>query len=207
MKYVKCNTEFNIILDSCGSWYSWGLLECRWCWQLHAYKIWKNWFFPKEVIEDKNILLITTNNEMTINDNKEVLVNKDAWNSNNKLVWPYSWYKSIKTKNCLFIWDYAWADILEWENIVIIWDNIRSLDQKDNKNALFLTDRVAIWTKLFWKDINLKDVLYEYISKEYPIEEDIVEKILQDWIWTHWEQRAIYWREAEKLLKKHLSSK
>lgn len=46
-------------------------------------------------------------------------------------------------------------------------------------------------------------------SRDNPVKEspseDIVEKIVQEWIWTHWENRAIYWREMEKILKKFLS--
>lgn len=57
MKCKKCDTEFNAVMASCGTGYSWNLYKCPNCEQLHA-KALTFGFLPKEVLQDKKIVII-----------------------------------------------------------------------------------------------------------------------------------------------------
>jgi len=57
MRCKKCKKEFNAILSSCGTGYSWGLYRCPYCKQLHA-KAYQNGFIPKEVLKDEKIIVL-----------------------------------------------------------------------------------------------------------------------------------------------------
>jgi hypothetical protein len=64
----------------------------------------------------------------------------------------------IKTTKCVFIGKDAGADILEGDNIVIIGDGIKDLSHQQ-KNVLFIGDRVAIGDYVLGKKCNLKEII------------------------------------------------
>ena len=64
MKCQKCHTEFNEVMASCGTGYSWNLLKCPECKQLYA-----SGLLPIEVREDSSIII----NERTMVGGGELL--------------------------------------------------------------------------------------------------------------------------------------
>ena len=57
MKCKKCDSEFNAVMASCGTGYSWNLYKCPDCEQLYA-KATTNGFLPKEVLQGKRVEVI-----------------------------------------------------------------------------------------------------------------------------------------------------
>lgn len=56
-KCEKCGEPFDIFRDSCGAGWSWYLYKCHKCKQLHA-GAYEHGFIPKEVLDDKEIIII-----------------------------------------------------------------------------------------------------------------------------------------------------
>lgn len=68
--------------------------------------------------------------------------------------------------NNLIIGNYAGSHLTDEEGIVIIGDNIRDLKPENNKNVLFLKDKVAIGETIGGVKINLKEVLLNFIKEQ-----------------------------------------
>ncbi len=56
------------------------------------------------------------------------------------------------------IGNYSGYDLTNESHVVIIGDNVHNLD-RDQKDVMFIGDKVAIGKKLFGKDLNLQDII------------------------------------------------
>ena len=65
-------------------------------------------------------------------------------------------------ENNVFIGFNAGVEITEGNNIVIIGDNIKSLD-KNQKDVMFIGEKIAIGKTLFGEHFNLREIVQKHL--------------------------------------------